>query len=57
MDDDNRTVTTQDLLSGEKLLIAYFPNSSVVTVNGFSVIRSPELEDRADLTPDLCTTC
>lgn len=47
MDEDNRTVTTRDLLSGEELLIAYFPNSGVVTVNGFSVIRSPELEDRA----------
>ena len=47
MDDDFQTVTTRDLVSGEELLIAYFPNSGVVTVNGYSVTRSPELEDRA----------
>ena len=47
MDDDFQTVTTRDPLSGEELLIAYFPKAGVVTINGYSVTRSPELEDRA----------
>ncbi len=42
-----RTLHTQDLVGGEELLIAYFPEAGVVTVNGSSVTRSPELEDRA----------
>ena len=47
MDDDPRTVSTRDLVTGENLLLAYFNVSGVVTVNGYSVNRSPELEDRA----------
>ena len=47
MDDDPRTVTTRDLVTGDKLLFAYFPDAGIFTVNGFSVTRSPELEDRA----------
>ena len=46
MDDDPRTVTTRDLVTGDKLLIAYFPMPGMVTVNGYAVSRSPELEDR-----------
>lgn len=42
-----RTLHTHDLVGGEELLIAYFPEAGVVTVNGSSVTRSPELEDRA----------
>jgi len=47
MDDDPRTVSTRDLVTGENLLLVYFNVSGVVTVNGYSVNRSPELEDRA----------
>jgi hypothetical protein len=47
MDDDFRTVTTRDLLTGEELLLAYFLKPGVITVNGYSVTRSPELEDRS----------
>ena len=47
MDDDPRTVTTRDLVTGDQLLIAYFPMPGMVTVNGYAVSRSPELEDRA----------
>jgi hypothetical protein len=42
-----RTQRTHDLVSGEELLVVYFPNAGVVTVNGYSVTRSPELEDKA----------
>ena len=44
-----RTLHIGDLVGGEGLLIAYFPGSGVVTANGSSVTRSPELEDRASL--------
>ncbi len=47
MDDDPRTVTTRDLVTGDELLLAYFPEAGIFTVNGFSVTRSTELEDRA----------
>ena len=40
-----RTLRTHDLVTGEELLIAYYPNAGVVTVNGYSVTRSPGLED------------
>ncbi len=45
-----RTLHTRDLLSGEELVIAYFPKAGVVTINGYSVTRSSyheELEGRA----------
>jgi hypothetical protein len=35
-----------DLLSGEELEIAYFPKTDGITINGYSVIRSPGLTDR-----------
>ncbi len=44
---DYQTLHTHDLLSDEELWIAYFPIAGVVTINGYSVTRSPELEDRA----------
>ncbi len=45
--DITHTISTRDLVTGEELLFAYFPEAGVITVNGFSVTRSPELEDRA----------
>ncbi len=51
MTDDNgsqfaqRDMRTHDLVSGKELLIVYFPRAGVVTINGYSVTRSPELED------------
>ena len=44
---DAHTVSTRDLVTGDELLFAYFPEAGVITVNGFSVTRSPELEARA----------
>jgi len=35
------TLHTHDLVGGQELLIAYFPEAGVVTVNGSSVTRSP----------------
>ena len=40
-----RMIRTHDLVSGDELLIVYFPRAGVVTINGYSVTRSPELED------------
>jgi hypothetical protein len=40
-----RSLHTHDLLSGEELDIVYFIKSGVVTINGFTVTRSPKLED------------
>jgi hypothetical protein len=42
-----RSLNTHDLLSGEELEIVYFLKSGVVTINGFTVTRSPALEDKA----------
>ena len=42
--DTTRILRTHDLKSGEKLLMAYFPEAGVVTINGFVVNRSPERE-------------
>ncbi len=39
-----RTLHTRDLVSGDELFIAYFPRAGVVTINGYSVTRSQELE-------------
>lgn len=41
-----RTLHTHDLVNGEELLIAYFPEAGVVTINTYSVTRSPEHEDK-----------
>ncbi len=41
-----QTLPTHDLVTGEELLITYFPNAGVVTVNGYAVTRSPALEDK-----------
>lgn len=35
-----RTLNTYDLESGEKVLIAYFPEEDVVTINGYPVTRA-----------------
>ena len=43
---DSRTVTTQDLLNREELVIEYFPATRVVRINGDTVTRSPPLEDK-----------
>ena len=40
-----RDIRTHDLVTGEELLIAYFPEAGVVTINGYSVTRSQETED------------
>ena len=40
-----RILNTHDLVSGEEVVIAYFPKAGVVTVNGYSVTRSQEFED------------
>lgn len=42
---DTRILNTHDLVSGEEVVIAYFPKAGVVTVNGYSVTRSQEFED------------
>jgi len=39
-----RTLHTFDLVSGDELSIAYFPRAGVVTINGYSVTRSQEIE-------------
>ncbi len=42
-----RSLNTHDLFSGEELEIVYFLSSGVITINGYSVTRSPKLEDSA----------
>ncbi len=39
-----RTLHTHDLVSRENLFIVYFPVEGVVTINGYSVTRSQEIE-------------
>ena len=39
-----RRLRTRDLKSGENLVFAYFPRSGVVTINGYSITRSQEIE-------------
>ena len=39
-----RTLRTRDVKSGEELIIAYFPEAGVVTINAFVVNRSPAHE-------------
>ena len=39
-----RILQARDRETGENLLIAYFPNAGVVTINGYAVTRSQEIE-------------
>ena len=47
---EKRTVHTDDLESGELLLIGYFPDADVFTINGILVIRAHTYEDTDGLT-------
>ncbi len=40
-----RDMRTHDLVNGEELMITFFPRAGVVTINGYSVIRSQKFED------------
>ena len=40
-----RDIRTRDLVTGEELMIAFFPRAGVVTINGYSVNRSQKSED------------
>ena len=40
-----RDMRTHDLVTGEELMITFFPKAGVVTINGYSVKRSQKLED------------
>jgi hypothetical protein len=40
-----RTLHTHDLETGKELLIAYFPEAGVVTINGYSVTRVQDHDD------------
>ena len=40
-----RDIRTHDLVTGEELMIAFFPRAGVVTINGYSVNRSQKFED------------
>ncbi len=42
---DVRDIRTHDIVTGEELLIVYFPRSGVVTINGYTVSRSQKLQD------------
>lgn len=44
--DAPRITRTLDRVSGEDLEISYFPKADEITINGYSVIRSPGLTDR-----------
>ncbi len=41
-----KTLRAHDLVSGQELLVAFFPEAGVVTINGWSVTRTPEHEDK-----------
>ena len=38
-------IRTHDLVTGEELMITFFPRAGVVTINGYSVNRSQKFED------------
>ncbi len=42
---DVRDIRTHDIVTGEELLIVYFPREGVVTINGYTVSRSQKLRD------------
>ena len=42
---DVRDIRTHDIVTGEQLLIVYFPKAGVVTINGYTVTRSQKLWD------------
>ena len=39
-----RILQARDRETGDNLVIAYFPNAGVVTINGYAVTRSQEIE-------------
>ena len=41
----SRDIRTYDLVTGEELLIVYFPKVDAITINGYSVTRSDMFED------------
>ncbi len=41
----SRDIRTYDLVTGEELMITFFPRAGVVTINGYSVNRSQKFED------------
>ena len=41
----SRDIRTHDLVTGEELLIVYFPKVDAITINGYSVTRSNVFED------------
>ncbi len=41
----SRDIRTHDLVTGEELLIVYFPKVDAITINGYSVTRSDMFED------------
>jgi len=45
--DAPRILRTHDLVSGEALLLVYFPKAGAITINGSSVTRIPGLTGRA----------
>lgn len=49
-DNQQRTVYTDDLESGEMLLIAYFPAADLFTIDGISVTRAQTYEEMDGLT-------
>ena len=40
----SRDIRTHDLVTGEELLIVYFPRVDAITINGYSVTRSDVFE-------------
>ncbi len=49
-ENQQRTVYTDDLESGEMLLIAYFPAADLFTIDGISVTRAQTYEEMDGLT-------
>jgi len=41
----SRDIRTYDLVTGEELLIVYFPKVDAITINGYSVTRSDVFEN------------
>ncbi len=41
----SRDMRTYDLVTGEELLIVYFPKVDAMTINGYSITRSDMYED------------
>ena len=45
--DAPRILRAHDLVSGEALLLVYFPKAGAITINGYSVTQIPGLTGRA----------